>query len=80
MVVLVFCFFFADPTPFPFSYGGKPPHEYVASYRLEYDMSWTPVEKMAQRDERRRLDPQLLGLTNSQQQQNGSNPLRLTFA
>lgn len=27
----------------PLEWGGKPPNEYVDSYRLEYDMSWTQV-------------------------------------
>lgn len=47
----------------PTDYGGKPPHEHVGSFRLEADMSWTPVSQMRERDEKRRLDPQLLGLT-----------------
>lgn len=32
----------------PHEWGGKPPHEYVASYRLENDMSWSEVEEMDQ--------------------------------
>lgn len=30
----------------PDEWGGKPPHEFVGSYRLENDMSWTPLEEI----------------------------------
>lgn len=30
----------------PEEWGGKPPHELIGSYRLENDMSWTPVEEI----------------------------------
>lgn len=30
----------------PEEWGGEPPHEFVGSYRLESDMSWTPVEEI----------------------------------
>ncbi len=30
----------------PEEWGGKPPHEFMGSYRLENDMSWTPVEEI----------------------------------
>ncbi len=30
----------------PAEWGGKPPHEFIGSYRLENDMSWTPVEEI----------------------------------
>lgn len=31
-------------------WGKSSPHEYLSSYRLEGDMSWTPVSKILQRD------------------------------
>lgn len=46
----------------PQDYRGNPPDEFIASYRLEYDMSWTPVEDIAERERRRQLDPRVLGL------------------
>ena len=30
----------------PEEWGGKPPHEFIGSFRLENDMSWTPVEEI----------------------------------
>ena len=30
----------------PQEWGGEPPHRFVGSYRLESDMSWTPVEEI----------------------------------
>ena len=29
----------------PTDWGGHPPHTYLGSYRLENDMSWTPLDK-----------------------------------
>ena len=63
----------------PQDYGGKAPHEFLGSYRLEPDMSWTPAPKIEERDERRRLDPKLLGLTNMVRGTQ-NHPLELTFA
>lgn len=31
-------------------WGPSCPHEFVGGYRLEADMSWTPVNEVAQRD------------------------------
>lgn len=36
----------------PQDWGGQSPHPHVASYKLEYDHSWTPLEEV----ERRRKD------------------------
>jgi len=35
----------------PAEWGTQCPHEYLGTYRLEYDQSWTPLEKFAQKDE-----------------------------
>ncbi len=35
----------------PDEWRGEPPHEYVGSYRLEADQSWTPMGEEDQRDE-----------------------------
>jgi hypothetical protein len=37
----------------PSDWRGQPPHAFVGSYRLEADQSWTPLERIAQRDQRR---------------------------
>lgn len=34
----------------PADWDGAPPHEHVGSYRLELDMSFTPVERVDERD------------------------------
>ncbi len=34
----------------PQEWGGKSPHAYIGSFRLENNMSWTPVEEIAQQD------------------------------
>lgn len=30
-------------------WGASCPHKYIAAYRLEHDMSWTPIEDLDQR-------------------------------
>ncbi|MBD3671662.1 MAG: DUF2452 domain-containing protein [Gammaproteobacteria bacterium] len=35
----------------PDEWGGRPPHEFVGSYRLESDMSWTAAESIKPEDE-----------------------------
>jgi hypothetical protein len=37
----------------PQDWNGKPPHRFVASYRLEADQSWTPLERLSERDHAR---------------------------
>lgn len=34
----------------PAEWGGAPPHPFVGSYRLESDMSWTPVEEIGRHE------------------------------
>ena len=62
----------------PAEWSGKPPQEHMGSYRLEYDMSWTPIEKIEQRDESRTFNPVLLGLTDGHVAEN-PDQLRLTL-
>jgi len=63
----------------PLEWGGKPPNEYVDSYRLEYDMSWTQVDRIVEREEKRRFDPAILGLTESQFSANTADSLSITM-
>ncbi|XP_063688892.1 uncharacterized protein C1orf50 homolog [Bolinopsis microptera] len=35
----------------PEEWGGNPPHDFVGSYKLEYDMTFTPLEKVTKRQE-----------------------------
>ena len=35
----------------PEEWGGFPPHDFVGSYKLEYDMTFTPIEKVKKRKE-----------------------------
>ncbi|MFW6051917.1 MAG: DUF2452 domain-containing protein [Myxococcota bacterium] len=35
----------------PEDWKGAPPHEHAGSYRLEADMSWTPVEEIPEHDQ-----------------------------
>ncbi|XP_066302747.1 uncharacterized protein C1orf50 homolog [Branchiostoma lanceolatum] len=35
----------------PTEWGPSCPHEFLGAYRLEYDMSWTPSDKIQQRDD-----------------------------
>jgi hypothetical protein len=62
----------------PAEWSGKPPQVHMGSYRLEYDMSWTPIEKIEQRDESRTFNPVLLGLTDGHVAEN-PDQLRLTL-
>lgn len=42
-------------------WGGNPPDESLGSYRLEADMSWTPAEKIATREQTAAQVGRLLG-------------------
>lgn len=44
----------------PEEWRGAPPHEFVGSYRLESDMSWTPAEAIDEPDDTRALVQRLL--------------------
>jgi hypothetical protein len=44
----------------PDDWKGQSPHTYVNSYRLENDMSWTPLEKLDEDDDSRELINRLL--------------------
>ncbi|WP_462320079.1 DUF2452 domain-containing protein [Halochromatium sp.] len=44
----------------PDDWRGEPPHAYLASYRLEADYSWTPLEALDQPDDTGELVQQLL--------------------
>lgn len=44
----------------PEEWGGKPPHEFRGSYRLENDMSWTPEGQIDKPDDSRELVQRLL--------------------
>ncbi len=39
----------------PEEWGSAPPHEYAGSYRLEADMSWTPLEAIGEDDAEREV-------------------------
>jgi hypothetical protein len=45
----------------PGDWGGRAPHAYEGSYRLEADMGWTPVERAASRDAQDASARRLLG-------------------
>lgn len=45
----------------PRDWRGTPPHEFVGSYRLENDMSWSPAEEAGRSDESPALIRRLLG-------------------
>lgn len=49
----------------PAEWGGAHPDEFLESYRLEHDMSWTPFAQTAARDARRNFDADLLGVQRS---------------
>lgn len=41
------------------------PHKYLGSYRLEYDHSWTPLEKILQKDAENTLINKILSTTDN---------------
>ena len=47
----------------PEDWNGEPPHEFVDSYRLEADMSWTPADRFDQQDDTAELVQHLLEKT-----------------
>ena len=44
----------------PNDWGAKCPHEYIGSYRLEFDNSWVPINEIKQVDERKALIGQVM--------------------
>ena len=44
----------------PEEWGGQPPHVFIAAYRLEADMSWTPATEFDKPDDSRALLERLL--------------------
>lgn len=46
----------------PADWRGSPPHEFVGSWRLEADFSWTPANRPAAPDETGEVVRQLLGI------------------
>lgn len=44
----------------PEEWGGRPPHEFIAAYRLEADMSWSATNDNVETDESRLFIEQLL--------------------
>mmetsp|Transcript_16291 Transcript_16291/g.42268 ORF Transcript_16291/g.42268 Transcript_16291/m.42268 type:complete len:214 (+) Transcript_16291:276-917(+) len=50
----------------PLEWSGNPPHDYIDSYRLEPDMSWTQVDRIVERDQKRQFNPLMLGLSQEQ--------------
>ncbi len=44
----------------PGDWHGNAPHEYINSFRLENDMSWTPLDKLGDEDDSRELVNRLL--------------------
>ena len=39
----------------PLDWGASCPHEYLGSYRLEYDNSWVPISQIDKVDERKAI-------------------------
>jgi len=44
----------------PQDWNDKPPHDYIGGYRLEADLSWTPLDELNVTDDSRELVNQLL--------------------
>ena len=44
----------------PADWGDRPPHAYAGAFRLEADLSWTPLDKVSRGDERDLLIQRLL--------------------
>ena len=44
-------------------WGGDGPHEYLGAFRLEADQSWTPYDKLQQKDNDGQLIDKLLSYT-----------------
>ncbi|MDH5180908.1 MAG: DUF2452 domain-containing protein [Gammaproteobacteria bacterium] len=44
----------------PTEWGGRPPHRFVGSYRLESDMSWTPADQLDKQNDSAEMVRQLL--------------------
>lgn len=46
-------------------WGGGCPHEYLGTYRLEADQSWTPEEELGSKDADRQLIDKILSYSNA---------------
>jgi hypothetical protein len=44
----------------PEEWGAACPHVYISSHRLEYDMSWTPIDKLNKRDDEEAMVSKIL--------------------
>jgi len=44
----------------PEEWGSACPHVYISSHRLEYDMSWTPMDKLNKRDDEEAMVSKIL--------------------
>jgi len=44
----------------PEEWGSACPHVYISSHRLEYDMSWTPIDKLNKRDDEEAMVSKIL--------------------
>ncbi|KAB7501843.1 C1orf50-like protein [Armadillidium nasatum] len=49
----------------PREWGESPPHEFEGSFRLEQDQSWTPVEKLSEKDNDQEMINKILKCTDT---------------
>lgn len=69
MLMLMFVFYY-----FSFQeWGSSCPHKFLGAYKLEYDMSWTPLEDAEKRDAEIRAMDKLLS-SGSALPQSGAGP------
>ena len=52
----------------PQDWKSKPPHEFAGSYRLENDMSWSPLDEEHKEDDSRHLVDHLLAARNTEKE------------
>ncbi|CAG2244388.1 Uncharacterized protein C1orf50,Uncharacterized protein C1orf50 homolog [Mytilus edulis] len=49
----------------PEEWGASCPHEFVGAYKLEYDLSWTPIEEVAEKSQEFALIDKILNAQNA---------------
>ena len=61
----------------PEEWGSTNAPEFVAGYKLEHDMSWTPIDKIRKREDEQRIIDQILQRSFDEK---SANTLKLTFS
>lgn len=63
----------------PNEWGSSCPHEYLGGFKLEHDMSWTPISSIAQRNNEREIIERILGSTQGRNTQALTDSVKISM-